>query len=117
MGCACRPLPRSRSAPASPSAVLFRQITSNIKNTVTGLKQILGKKYHSEEIQHEISKVAYSVTESLGNVTIPVRPPPPGGTPRSAGCFRHWLRQAAQPHAPCSPLTGGPQGRAERHDT
>ena len=47
-------------------------ITSNIKNTVTGLKAVLGKKYHSEEIQNEITKVAYNMTESLGNVTIPV---------------------------------------------
>ena len=51
------------------------QITSNIKNTVTGLKAVIGKKYHSEEIQNEITKVAYNMTESLGNVTIPVRPP------------------------------------------
>jgi heat shock protein 4 len=47
-------------------------ITSNIKNTVTGLKAVIGKKYHSEEIQNEITKVAYNMTESLGNVTIPV---------------------------------------------
>ena len=47
-------------------------ITSNIKNTVTGLKAVIGKKYHSEEIQNEITKVAYKMTESLGNVTIPV---------------------------------------------
>eukprot|EP00908_Phaeocystis_cordata_P011024 Transcript_21867.p1 GENE.Transcript_21867~~Transcript_21867.p1 ORF type:complete len:820 (-),score=464.81 Transcript_21867:172-2631(-) len=50
-----------------------RQITSNIKNTVTGLKQIVGKKFHSEEIQSEIPKAAYKMVESLGNVTIPVR--------------------------------------------
>ena len=60
------------------------QITSNIKNTVTGLKAVIGKKYHSEEIQNEITKVAYKMTESLGNVTIPVRPLPPA--PRASRC-------------------------------
>ena len=44
---------------------------------MTGLKAVIGKKYHSEEIQNEITKVAYTMTESLGNVTIPVRPLPP----------------------------------------
>ena len=44
-----------------------------MKNTVTGLKQIIGKKFHSEEIQSEIAKVAYPVVENLGSVTIPVR--------------------------------------------
>ena len=44
---------------------------------MTGLKAVIGKKYHSEEIQNEITKVAYKMTESLGNVTIPVRPLPP----------------------------------------
>ena len=64
-----------------------RQITSNIKNTVTGLKQIVGKKFHSEEIQSEIPKAAYKMVESLGNVTIPVRSArveqrPPRDTPQ-----------------------------------
>ena len=62
------------------------QITSNIKNTVTGLKAVIGKKYHSEEIQNEITKVAYNMTESLGNVTIPVRPPS-----RTAARASGWL--------------------------
>ena len=51
---------------------------------MTGLKAVIGKKYHSEEIQNEITKVAYKMTESLGNVTIPVRPLPPA--PRASRC-------------------------------
>jgi hypothetical protein len=56
---------------------------------VTGLKAVIGKKYHSEEIQNEITKVAYNMTESLGNVTIPVRPPPPPVCPWApqGGCW------------------------------
>ena len=67
--------------------LLSAQINSNIKNTVTGLKQIVGKKFHSEEIQSEIPKVAYGMVESLGSVAIPVRmrlrfaPPPASGLP------------------------------------
>jgi len=53
-------------------AAASAQINSNIKNTVTGLKQIIGKKFHSEEIQSEIPKVAYKMVESVGKVTIPV---------------------------------------------
>ena len=66
--------------------MFWSQITSNIKNTVTGLKAVLGKKYHSEEIQNEITKVAYNMTESLGNVTIPVRPPSRTAAAPQAGC-------------------------------
>jgi len=48
-------------------------ITSNMTNTVTGLKAIVGKKFHSEEIQSEIPKVAYKMIDVAGNVGIPVR--------------------------------------------
>ena len=39
-------------------------ITSNMKNTITGIKAIVGKKFHSEEIQSEMGKVAYQIVES-----------------------------------------------------
>ena len=48
-------------------------INSNIKNTVTGLKQIIGKKFHSEEIQNEMKKVAYNMVDVAGSVGIPVQ--------------------------------------------
>ena len=32
----------------------WAQITSNMKNTVTGLKAIIGKKFHSEDVQIEM---------------------------------------------------------------
>jgi len=34
-------------------------------NTVTGIKALIGKKFHSEEIQSEIPKVAYKVNNPL----------------------------------------------------
>ncbi len=43
--CACPP------PHASPPRA---QITSNMKNTVTGLKAIIGKKFHSEDVQIEM---------------------------------------------------------------
>lgn len=49
------------------------QITSNLKNTVTGVKAIIGKKFHSEEIQNEIPLVAYDMIDCAGDVGIPVR--------------------------------------------
>ena len=64
---------------------------------MTGLKAVIGKKYHSEEIQNEITKVAYNMTESLGNVTIPVRPPHPGHAQRP----RH--PALPRPRAPATP--------------
>lgn len=48
-------------------------ITSNLKNTVTGPKAILGKKFHSEEIQNEIPLVAYEMVDQAGDVGIPVQ--------------------------------------------
>ena len=41
-------------------------------NTVTGLKAIVGKKFHSDEIQSEMPKVAYKMIDVAGNVGIPV---------------------------------------------
>ena len=35
-----------------------------MKNTITGIKAIVGKKFHSEEIQSEMGKVAYQIVES-----------------------------------------------------
>ena len=49
------------------------QITSNLKNTITGPKAIIGKKFHSEDIQAEIPLVAYEMIDSAGDVGIPVR--------------------------------------------
>ena len=90
------------------------QITSNIKNTVTGLKAVIGKKYHSEEIQNEITKVAYNMTESLGNVTIPVRPPSRTALSAAAGRCLPFALQAAQPHAPLPVSPGRCPSRARR---
>jgi len=47
-------------------------ITSNMKNTVTGMKAIIGKKFHSEEIQSEMGKVAYNMVESAGATAVSV---------------------------------------------
>jgi len=48
-------------------------ITSNMKNTITGIKAILGKKFHSEEIQNELPRVAYKLVDVAGSVGIPVQ--------------------------------------------
>jgi len=47
-------------------------ITSNMKNTVTGLKQLMGKKFHSEEVQLEMKKVAYDIVDVAGGVGVKV---------------------------------------------
>lgn len=49
------------------------QITSNLKNTVTGIKAIVGKKFHSDEIQTEQGLVAFNMVDTAGNVGIPVQ--------------------------------------------
>ena len=48
-------------------------ITSNLKNTVTGMKAIIGKKFHSESIQKEADLVAYTMVDQAGKVAIPVQ--------------------------------------------
>jgi len=48
-------------------------ITSNMKNTITGIKAIIGKKFHSEEIQDELPKIAYTINDVGGSVGIPVQ--------------------------------------------
>jgi len=48
-------------------------ITSNIKNTITGPKALLGKKFHSDDIQAEIPLVAYAIADQAGSVGIPVQ--------------------------------------------
>eukprot|EP00324_Dicrateria_rotunda_P004601 CAMPEP_0206162974 /NCGR_PEP_ID=MMETSP1474-20131121/11129_1 /ASSEMBLY_ACC=CAM_ASM_001110 /TAXON_ID=97495 /ORGANISM="Imantonia sp., Strain RCC918" /LENGTH=537 /DNA_ID=CAMNT_0053565377 /DNA_START=13 /DNA_END=1622 /DNA_ORIENTATION=- len=48
-------------------------ITSNLKNTITGPKAVIGKKFHSEDVQSEIPLVAYSLVDVAGNVGIPVQ--------------------------------------------
>jgi heat shock 70kDa protein 4 len=50
-----------------------RQITSNLKNTITGPKAIIGKKFHSDDVQKEIPLVAYSMIDVAGEVGVPVR--------------------------------------------
>jgi len=47
-------------------------ITSNLKNTITGPKAIVGKKFHSDDVQAEIPLVAYSMKDVAGEVGIPV---------------------------------------------
>merc|ERR1719502_2377640 len=48
-------------------------ITSNLKNTITGMKAIMGKKFHSEDIQKEIDLVGYRMVEvGAGKVGCPV---------------------------------------------
>jgi len=48
-------------------------ITSNLKNTVTGVKAVLGKKFHSEDVQKEIDLVGYKMVDVAGKVGIPVQ--------------------------------------------
>ena len=40
--------------------------------TITGPKAIIGKKFHSEDIQQEMDWVAYKMVEQAGKVVIPV---------------------------------------------
>ena len=47
-------------------------ITSNLKNTVTGMKAIIGKKFHSEDIQLEQELVGYKMVDVAGKVGLPV---------------------------------------------
>jgi molecular chaperone DnaK (HSP70) len=48
-------------------------ITSNLTNTITGVKAVIGKKYHSEDVQKELNLVGYKMIEvGSGNVGIPV---------------------------------------------
>jgi heat shock protein 4 len=42
-------------------------------NTITGLKALIGKKFHSDPIQSEIPKVAYRMIDVAGNVGLPVQ--------------------------------------------
>jgi heat shock protein 4 len=42
-------------------------------NTITGLKALIGKKFHSDSIQSEIPKVAYRIIDVAGNVGLPVQ--------------------------------------------
>lgn len=51
---------------------LCAQITSNLKNTITGPKAIIGKKFHSDDVQNEIPLVAYNVTDVAGDVGVQV---------------------------------------------
>lgn len=51
------------------------QITSNIKNTITGPKALIGKKFHSDDVQAEIPLVAYALMDVAGDVGIPVSVP------------------------------------------
>ena len=49
------------------------QITSNLKNTVTGMKAIIGKRFHSEDIALEQELVGYKMIDVAGKVGIPVQ--------------------------------------------
>ena len=48
------------------------QITSNLKNTITGMKAIMGKKFHSDDIQLEMDLVGYRMVDVAGKVGLPV---------------------------------------------
>jgi heat shock protein 4 len=48
-------------------------ITSNLKNTITGIKALIGKKFHSEDIQAEIPLVGYTITGKAGDIGLPVQ--------------------------------------------
>jgi len=47
-------------------------ITSNLKNTITGMKAIIGKKFHSDDVQREIDLVGYPIVDVAGRVGCPV---------------------------------------------
>jgi len=47
-------------------------ITSNLKNTITGVKAVLGKKFHSEDVQQEMELVGYRIVDRAGDVGLPV---------------------------------------------
>jgi heat shock protein 4 len=47
-------------------------ITSNLKNTITGMKAIMGKKFHSDDIQLEMDLVGYRMVDVAGKVGLPV---------------------------------------------
>jgi len=47
-------------------------ITSNLKNTITGMKAIIGKKFHSECVQKEMDLVGYRMVDVAGKVGLPV---------------------------------------------
>ena len=49
------------------------QITSNLKNTITGMKAIIGKKFHSDLVQREIDLVGYPIVDVAGKVGCPVQ--------------------------------------------
>jgi hypothetical protein len=36
-----------------------------MKNTVTGLKAIIGKKFHSEDVQMEMQHAAYQIVDKV----------------------------------------------------
>ena len=48
------------------------QITSNLKNTITGMKAIVGKKFHSEDVQKEMDLIGYRLVDVAGKVGCPV---------------------------------------------
>lgn len=60
--------------PYDASALACRlQITSNLKNTITGMKAIMGKKFHSDMVQKEQELVGYNMVDVAGKIGIPVQ--------------------------------------------
>lgn len=48
-------------------------ITSNLKNTITGMKALVGKKFNCKDVQDEAELVGYKLVDVAGGVGIPVQ--------------------------------------------
>ena len=68
-----RVLEHVSARPDHPSLSSSRaQITSNLKNTITGMKAIVGKKFNCEDITTEADLVGFKMQDVAGKVGIPI---------------------------------------------
>ena len=65
-----------------------------MKNTITGIKMLMGKRFESSEVQNELGEVAYRMVSHAGKVGLPVREEP--------SCARPAPPMPCDSHAQCA---------------
>lgn len=84
------------------------QITSNIKNTFTALKKIIGKRYASEAIQTELQYATYSIRDVAGDAQVQFQYADQQHTwrvERVMGMMLNHMRQIAEANNEGKPVT------------